>query len=55
VQSTLIETSAMSIGIPEIFNSKQVSQFAHSVFTSVLEREGVVNQHGRALDKVFVE
>ena len=49
---------AFSLGIPEIFNTDQGSQFTASSFTGRVERAGArvsMDGRGRALDNVFVE
>lgn len=64
--SSTLETSfctraveqALSLGVPEIFNSDQGSQFTSEAFTSLLSSLGVrisMDGRGRALDNVFVE
>jgi len=49
---------ALSLGVPEIFNSDQGSQFTSAPFTQVLLDAGVrisMDGRGRALDNVFIE
>ena len=49
---------ALTISIPEIFNSDQGSQFTSNDFTGILAREGIrisMDGRGRAYDNIFVE
>lgn len=49
---------ALSLGMPEIFNSDQGSQFTGEAFTGVLKGAGVrisMDGAGRAYDNIFVE
>lgn len=49
---------ALSVALPEIFNTDQGSQFSSHSFTSVLENAQIaisMDSRGRALDNVFVE
>lgn len=49
---------ALSIAIPEIFNSDQGSQFTSEEFTNVLKSRGVaisMDGRGRVFDNIFVE
>lgn len=49
---------ALGLGVPEIFNSDQGSQFTSESFTSVLKDAGVrisMDGAGRAYDNIFVE
>lgn len=49
---------ALGLGVPEIFNSDQGSQFTSSAFTGVLKAAGVqISMDGvrRAYDNIFVE
>ncbi len=53
-----LEEALRTLGMPEIFNSDQGSQFTSKAFTGVLEREGVtisMDGRGRAFDNIFVE
>ena len=50
--------SALEIGIPEIFNSDQGSQYTSKDFTSTLEGRGIkisMDGKGRCYDNIFVE
>lgn len=49
---------ALALGVPEIFNTDQGTQYTSLAFTGRLERAGVaisMDGRGRALDNVFVE
>ena len=54
-----IDTEALALyGAPENFNTDQGAQFTSSLFTSILETNGVaisMDDRGRAIDNVFVE
>ena len=50
--------TALTVALPEIFNTDQGSQFSSHLFTSVLEKAQIaisMDSRGRALDNVFVE
>lgn len=49
---------ALAVGVPEIFNTDQGTQYTSQVFTGRLQRAGVsisMDGRGRALDNAFVE
>ena len=53
-----LEEAIRHHGKPEIFNSDQGSQFTSEIFTTVLQREGIVismDGRGRVFDNIFVE